>query len=92
MGMSADETSDTLGWGWFEHVEPDPNEVECDDLARSFARCFSGHDGAMVLSHLKETVLHRRLGPNAGDAALRFLEGQRSLAAHIETMVIRGRE
>jgi hypothetical protein len=43
-----------------------------------------------VLEHLRRTVLERRLAPNASDAELRHLEGQRYAVAHIVAMVERG--
>lgn len=91
MTSPATRLANAEGWDWFDDIVPDLDEAERDDLARSFARCFSGGDGSLVLDHLKATVLDRRLGPNASDAALRFLEGQRTLAAHILSMVERGR-
>ncbi|MGI9494063.1 MAG: hypothetical protein ACR2QF_16860 [Geminicoccaceae bacterium] len=41
------------------------------------------------MSHLRHTILERRLGPKASDAELRFLEGQRSVVAHIIAMLER---
>jgi hypothetical protein len=85
-------TSDHLrtdGWDWL-----DPNqapEIAADnEVIRSFARCFSGSDGARVVDYLRLSVLERRLGPNATDAELRFLEGQRLLVARIISMIDRG--
>ena len=79
------------GWGWFADdpapLEPDPEELE---LHRAFARCFAGADGRVVLEHLRQTVLERRLPPHASDAELRHLEGQRYAVAHIVAMVERG--
>ena len=79
------------GWDWFEVGINQTMPIEEDDLARSFVRCFKGNDGVIVLRHIRQTVLDRRLGPNATDAELRFLEGQRSIAAHILSMIDRGR-
>jgi hypothetical protein len=79
------------GWAWFE---PEPTKSSDDDggqLSLSFARCFKGTDGALVLKHLRQTILDRRLGPKASDAELRFLEGQRSVIAHIISMLERSR-
>jgi hypothetical protein len=79
------------GWAWFADNaavgEPLPEEAE---LCRTFARCFAGSDGRAVLEHLRRTVLERRLAPNASDAELRHLEGQRYAVAHIVAMVERG--
>ncbi len=78
------------GWDWFEAGPVEGAMDEGDELARSFVRCFKGSDGAIVLHHLRQSILERRLGPDATDAELRFLEGQRSVAAHIVSMVNRG--
>lgn len=61
-----------------------------DALAGAFARCLAGGDGRRVLDHLRGLTLHRALGPAAPDAALRHLEGQRALVAHILALVVRG--
>lgn len=78
------------GWDWFEIDSGQKTAINDDDLARSFARCFKGSDGAIVLQHLRQTILDRRLGPRASDAELRFLEGQRSVAAHVLSLIDRG--
>jgi hypothetical protein len=87
--MPAD--ADSHGWAWFAQnaapAEADPVELE---LCRAFAHCFAGVDGRVVLEHLRRTVLERRLPPNASDAELRHLEGQRYAVAHIVAMVKRG--
>lgn len=80
------------GWAWFAAhdaapADPAPEHLE---LCRAFARCLAGADGRMVLDHLKRVVLDRRLPPNASDAELRHLEGQRYAVAYIVTMVERG--
>ncbi|PCJ59377.1 MAG: hypothetical protein COA65_06345 [Rhodospirillaceae bacterium] len=46
--------------------------------------------GRAVLRHLMARTHHRHLGPNASDAALRYLEGQRQLVAYLATMIERG--
>lgn len=79
------------GWDWFEVGAGQSKPAEEDDLVRSFTRCFKGGDGAIVLGHLRKTILDRRLSPTATDAELRFLEGQRSVVAHILSMVDRDR-
>jgi hypothetical protein len=76
------------GWAWFATpVDGNPQELE---LCRAFAHCFAGADGRIVLDHLRRTVLERRLPPNASDAELRHLEGQRYAVAHIVGMAERG--
>ncbi len=78
------------GWDWFELGDSQDKLVEEDDIVRSFARCFKGGDGAIVIGHLRQSILDRRLSPAATDAELRFLEGQRTVVAHILSMVDRG--
>lgn len=53
---------------------PDPAELQ-----RACVRLFATPDGRLLMAHLRRTTLDRALGPQAGDAALRMLEGQRSL-------------
>ncbi len=79
------------GWGWFEPPPP-PENGHRQALARAFARAFSGADGELALSHLRALTLERCLGPDASDQALRCLEGQRLLAAHILSLVEQGRD
>ncbi|PWC56033.1 hypothetical protein TSO221_02995 [Azospirillum sp. TSO22-1] len=62
-----------------------------DDPAPSFARCFAGPDGARVVAALRAMTVERTLGPDASDAALRHLEGQRALVATILALAARGR-
>jgi hypothetical protein len=61
------------------------------DLARASARCFASPDGAAVLAHLTAMTMRRALGPDASDQALRHLEGQRQLVAHLHALIARGR-
>ena len=79
------------GWAWFAAPDAapagsDPGERE---LLRAFGRSFGGADGEMVLDHLKRMILDRRLPPNASNAELRHLEGQRHAVAYILAMVAR---
>lgn len=69
----------------------DPAPPPRDGLPAVFARCFAGADGAAALAHLKALTLDRYLGPEAPDGALRHLEGQRALVAHVLGLVERGR-
>ena len=62
-----------------------------DHLALATARCFATPEGELVLAHLKATTVERVLGPAAGDAQLRHLEGQRALVAHLLALIARGR-
>jgi hypothetical protein len=90
------------GWRWFEApasaarantrldgngAEPPPNL----ELARAFARCFGSADGEAALRHLADMTLRRALGPDAADAQLRHLEGQRQLVTYIHALAARGR-
>lgn len=64
---------------------PDNNSV-----AREYARTFANPSGRAVIAHLRTMTVERWLGPDAGDAQLRMLEGQRALVHHIEQMITRG--
>ncbi|HEY0837060.1 MAG TPA: hypothetical protein VGE72_24330 [Azospirillum sp.] len=82
--------TDAAGWAWF--ADPAANgATPNEDPAPSFARCFAGPDGERVLSVLRAMTLGRTLGPDAPEAALRHLEGQRALVASILALVARGR-
>ena len=71
--------------------ETGPSETaEQDDIARAYERCLSGKDGAIVIQHLRETIIDRRMGPDATNNEIWFLEGERTLAARILSMVNRG--
>lgn len=78
------------GWDWLEPTEA----VSTDDheIGRSFARTFAGGDGGRVLAWLRAATIERRLPPDASEAHLRHLEGQRHLVAAIERMTAKGRE
>ena len=78
------------GWTWFE-TQGRADEPVDPELCRAFARCFAGSDGERVLGHLERLVLLRRLPPQASDAELRHLEGQRHAVAYLAAMVARGR-
>ncbi|MFM2045896.1 MAG: hypothetical protein RLY86_4472 [Pseudomonadota bacterium] len=60
---------------------PDPGSAA---VARAATRIFATADGALLLAHLRRITLNRALGPQAGDAALRMLEGQRALVLMLE--------
>jgi len=89
MEQTGERDDSPLGWAWFETGLPQTKATENGDLAQSFARCFAGIDGIAVINHLRQTILDRRMGPCASDAELRFLEGQRSVVAHILSMIKR---
>jgi len=82
------------GWDWLEAPPPTgpiPAAAPESDPAPSFARCFAGGDGMRVLAVLRAMTLDRTLGPDAPEAALRHLEGQRQLVATILALIARGR-
>jgi len=87
--ISVEEDADA--WAWFDTDSVKTVDFDDSELMRSFTRCFKGADGALVLTHLRQTILERRLGPKASDAELRFLEGQRSVVAHIISVLERDR-
>lgn len=61
-------------------------------VEKAFARVFSTDDGKVVLSHLQSITFQRALGPDAPDAQLRYLEGQRAMIATIMRLIRSGRE
>lgn len=85
--MSAD-----LGWSWFEPPPPPPGDDQRLTLARIFARLFSGADGELALSYLTQATTERCLGPDASDAMLRALEGQRQMVLHLQSLIRLGRD
>lgn len=87
--MARRPMADPVGWDWLDATAAPPEGAE--DPAPAFARCFAGPDGARVLAALRAMTLDRALGPDASDAALRHLEGQRQLVAAILALTARGR-
>jgi len=79
------------GWDWFAAPAERPDEALVD-TARAFARAFAGTDGGRVLAHLNRLTRERYLAPDASDAALRHLEGQRALVAHVAALIELGRD
>jgi len=65
---------------------------ESADMAPVFARLFRGADGERALAWLRARTIERRLAPEASEASLRWLEGQRFLVATIEALARRGRD
>lgn len=61
------------------------------ETEKNFARTFSTPSGRAVLEHLRKITVERVLGPNATDAELRGLEGQRALVHQIEQLSERGK-
>ncbi len=62
-----------------------------DDTARAAARCLTGAAGDTLIRYLRAITLDRALGPDATDAQLRHLEGQRQLVRHLLALVERGK-
>jgi hypothetical protein len=89
-----DADAQPQGWDWFEAAARPEAEGDAEreaELCRSFAKCFAGPEGEIVLGHLCRLILDRRCPPGASDAELRHLEGQRFAVAYIRQMVERGR-
>lgn len=79
-------------WPWTP--EPPAREdgtSEAATTARAAARCLIGPDGETLIRHLRAATLDRALGPDASDAALRHLEGQRQLVRYLLALIERGR-
>lgn len=83
------------GWNWLDETN-DEAEIEEHtgdvDLIKSAARCFSDKDGQRLLNYLFAITRNRSLGPDATDAELRHLEGQRQLVTHIYQLIKKGRK
>lgn len=80
------------GWTWFEPPPSPPGDDQRLKLARIFARLFSGADGETALSYLTQLTTERCLGPDASDAMLRALEGQRQMVLHLQSLIRLGRD
>ncbi|MCF3628141.1 hypothetical protein RJ527_08700 [Thalassospiraceae bacterium LMO-SO8] len=83
-------------WPWrpedfFQSATANAGATDGDRAARLAARCFRSTDGAALLSYLKALTLDRALGPDATDATLRHLEGQRHLVRHLSHLIDLGR-
>ena len=84
-------TEHAPGWSWFEAASAAVRDPSDSELCRACARCFAGPDGQVVIGYLTRSVLDRRLPPNASEAELRHLEGQRYAVAGLLAMIERGR-
>lgn len=69
-------------------INPAPDEAR--QLARDYAVTFTGRAGAAVLAHLESLTTGRVLGPEASDALLRHVEGQRALLTTVRGLIRRG--
>jgi len=88
-------TNEAKGWAWFAPMEQEETaalEGVPQDVARAAAKCFGEGNGAQVLAYLREITVERRPAPEASDALLRHLEGQRFIVACIDKLIRRGRE
>jgi hypothetical protein len=66
-------------------------KTDLDVLALEVAHTFESAGGKKVLEYLRSITLARYLPPNATDAELRYLEGQRYLVSFIANMVKKGK-
>lgn len=77
-----------------EHDWPWPGETPAPaptaSLEKACARLFASPDGQLLLSHLRRQTQAVALGPEASDARLRHLEGQRALVLSLEALARRG--
>ena len=82
------------GWAWFdvaEEIEEKGRPTGVDsDLLKAYVRTFRSESGRRVILHLRSITSERVLGPDASDAVLRHLEGQRQLVYYIASLVERG--
>lgn len=62
-----------------------------EDAPRIFARVFGADDGQKVLSYLRATINARAAGPEASEAMLRYMDGQRALLQTIQGLADQGR-
>lgn len=65
--------------------------AEEEQLNTLFNRAFSTESGREVLKHLKQITLARVCGPEATEAQLRHIEGQRFLVSVILNRIERGK-
>ena len=83
------------GWAWFdvasEKIEGRKRSAGIDsDLLDAYVRTFRSESGCRVMRHLRAITSERVLGPDASDALLRHLEGQRQLVSYISVLAERG--
>lgn len=63
-----------------------------DDAAGLLAKVFAGGDGRAALDWMRSVTIDRELAPDAPEAALRDLEGQRRFVRKLLNLIERGRE
>ena len=69
--------SRTLGWSWFDAAAATAGDDAESRALPGLCALLRGPDGRQVIAHLTRSILDRRLPPQASDAELRHLEGQR---------------
>lgn len=77
-------------WNAF-YDAPSPGNDDIPDLARAAAQVWASAPGRLLLEHLSDITLGRKLAPSATDAELRHLEGQRALVHHVKFLILKGR-
>lgn len=77
-----------VDWLWRSEIKEQDN---ANDLAVSFARAFSSHDGKRSLGHLLAITQERFLSASANANQLYYLEGQRALVSMILSLIDQGR-
>ena len=83
------------GWAWFDAAPQETKNVErplgiTADLLSAYVRIFRSEAGRQVMQHLRAITTDRVIGPDASDALLRHLEGQRQLVNYIANIAERG--
>ncbi|MEZ5823462.1 MAG: hypothetical protein R3C97_01575 [Geminicoccaceae bacterium] len=78
------------GWSWFENRED--TQSENDGLRDLFEATFATRPGRIVLAHLRQLFIERRVPPSATDAELRHVEGARAAIAYIERLAASARK
>jgi hypothetical protein len=63
-----------------------------EELAKTYASCFSTASGEVVLKHLRALTIETVHGPNADTNAVMHAEGQRYAIAMIQRYITKGRE
>ncbi len=86
-------TDDGISWAWFDehHMDKTLQSTTSLDLQRAFARLLAYPEAETILEHLHAITRDRICGPNASDAVLRYLDGQKALVAYMERMALKGR-
>ena len=83
------------GWSWFDvapqkTIDQERSSGITADLLNAYVRTFRSEAGLQVMKHLRAITTDRVIGPDASDALLRHLEGQRQLVNYIANLTERG--